>query len=400
MTRGHPASSIFGDPAPDPAEMHEDDPAHDAAGMDDVEPALQGDGPGRAQRVRERGTRRLIVLLVTLGLVVVAGTVGTFAFISLWSSGESSNDYAGDGSGTVSVVVHSGDTSRTIGAALEKAGVVKTARAFGDAAADDPESASIQPGTYALRSKMSAESALAMMLNGDNRTVPRVTIREGLWTSEVIAALSAGTGRPLADYQVALKDPAALGLPAVAKGKAEGYLFPATYEFEADATAAGQLHTMVAKSLEELGRLGVTDDDMQRTLTIASIVEAEVRAAPDRPKVARVIENRLAKPMRLEMDSTVHFVSQRRGKAGTTPAERLSRSPYNTYVVTGLPPGPIDSPGLSAMEAAISPAPGSWLYFVAVNPDTGETRFSVDEAGHGANAKLFEKWCSDHPGKC
>ncbi|MDQ5841620.1 MAG: endolytic transglycosylase MltG, partial [Chloroflexota bacterium] len=254
--------------------MHEDDPAHDAAGMEDLAPAPQGDGPRRAERVRERGTRRLIVLLVTLGLVVVAGTVGTLAFLSLWSSGESSNDYAGDGSGKVSVVVRSGDTSRTIGATLEKAGVVKTARAFGDAAADNPEAASIQPGTYAMRTQMSAASALAMMLNSDNRTVPRVTIREGLWTSEVIAALSAATGQPLADYQVALKDPAALDLPAVAKGRAEGYLFPATYEFETSTTAAEQLHTMVAKSLEELGRLGVTGNETQRVVTIASIVEA------------------------------------------------------------------------------------------------------------------------------
>jgi UPF0755 protein len=191
-----------------------------------------------------------------------------------------------------------------------------------------------------------------------------------------------------------------LGLPAAARGRAEGYLFPSTYEFDTDATAAEQLQTMVAKSLEELGRLGVTGNRMQRVLTIASIVEAEARATPDRPKVARVIENRLARSMRLQMDSTVHFVSQRRGKAGTTQAERLSRSPYNTYLVTGLPPGPIDNPGLSAMKAAVSPVPGSWMYFVAVDPETGATRFAVDGAGHAANAKLFQKWCSDHPGKC
>jgi UPF0755 protein len=401
MRRRHLASSIFGDPAHDPADVDvQEDPAHDAAGMADVAPALDGDGPRRAQRVRLRSTRRLIVLLVTLGLVVGAGSVAFFSVRSWISGVTASNDYAGDGSGKVSVVVHSGDTSRTIGATLEKAGVVKTARAFGDAAADSSESGSIQPGTYALRTKMSAVSALAMMLDGDNRTVPRVTIREGLWTSEVIAALSAATGRPLTDYQTALKDPAALGLPAAAKGRAEGYLFPETYTFETNASAADQLHTMVAKTLEHLDSLGVSDDKMQRVLTIASIVEAEARAAPDRPKVARVIENRLAKAMRLEMDSTVHFVSQRRGKAGTTDAQRLSKSPYNTYLVAGLPPGPIDNPGLAAMTAAVSPAPGSWVYFVAVNPDTGETRFTVDEAGHAANTKLFQKWCSDHPGKC
>jgi UPF0755 protein len=397
MRRRHLASSIFSDPAHDPAEVHghEDDLAHDVA------PAPHGgDRSRRAQRVRVRGTRRLIVLLVTLGLVIGAGAGAAVVLWPLVSGVTASNDYTGEGSRAVSVVVHGGDTSRTIGATLQKAGVVKTAKAFGDAAADNPQSGSIQPGTYALRANMSAVSALAMLLDPANRTVPRVTIREGLWTSEVISALSAATGRPLADYQVALKDPGALGLPAGAKGKAEGYLFPATYEFETNATASAQLQTMVAKSLEELGKLGVTADKMQRVMTIASIVEAEAKAKPDRPKVARVIENRLAKPMRLQMDSTVHFVSQRRGRAGTTQAERQGRSPYNTYVVAGLPPGPINSPGLSAMTAAVSPAPGSWIYFVTVNPDTGQTSFADDAAGHATNTKLFQKWCSDHPEKC
>jgi UPF0755 protein len=103
--------------------------------------------------------------------------------------------------------------------------------------------------------------------------------------------------------------------------------------------------------------------------------------------------------MPLQLDSTVSFISRRRGVT-TTDAERASKSPYNTYLVEGLPPGPIDSPGLAAMQAALNPTPGPWLYFVAVNPDTGETRFAVDASGHDANVKLFQKWCSDHPGKC
>jgi UPF0755 protein len=346
------------------------------------------------------GRRRFIVMFVALALVAGAGAAAISVLRPLVSSLTSSNDYLGAGSGTVTVVVRTGDAGRTIGAALENAGVVKSAKAFIDAAAKDPRSGSIQPGTYTLRSHMSAASALATLLDPANRTVPRVTVREGLWVSEVIRALSAGTGQPLADYTAALKDPAALGLPTVAKGNAEGYLVPSTYEFEAHTPAAEQLHTMVAKSLEELGKLGVTPDQMQRVLTIASIVEAEASASADRPKVARVIENRLSRPMLLQLDTTVSFISQRRGKVGTTDAERASKSPYNTYLFAGLPPGPIDSPGLSSMQAAINPAPGPWFYFVAVNPDTGETRFAVDAAGHAANVKLFQKWCSDHPGKC
>lgn len=349
---------------------------------------------------RHVGRRRALVLLVTLALVAGTGAAAVSVLWPVVSSLTESNDYTGSGSGVVTIVVHSGDSSRSIGTALDKANVVKSAKAFGDAAASNLRSASIQPGTYTLRSGMSGESALAMLLDPANRTVPRVTIREGLRTSEIISALAAATGRKPAEYSVALTNPAVLGLPAAAKGQAEGYLYPSTYEFAADATADEQLRMMVSKSLSELGKLGVTKAKVHEVLTIASIVEAEVRAKSDRPKVARVIANRLAKAMPLQMDSTIHFVSRRRGKAGTTTAERLRRSPYNTYLVAGLPPGPIDSPGLSAMRAAVRPAPGPWLYFVAVNPATGQTRFAADAAGQAANVRLFLRWCSSHPGKC
>jgi len=398
MKKRHLETAIFGDPEHDPDEPHgraSDDPVGSPG-----EPPRRGRAESRRAHRRRKGRRRIIVLLVALVVVAGALFVAITVLRPLVSSPTASNDYVGSGSGKVSVVVHDGDATRTIAAMLAKAGVVKSAEAFTDAAAKDPRSLAIRPGTYTLHAKMSAGSALAMLLDPANRTVPRVTIREGLWVSEAIKELSARTGRPLADYTLALQDPVMLGLPTAAMGNAEGYLFPSTYEFDANTTAAEQLHTMVAKSLEELGKLGVTPDKMQRVLTIASIVEAEAKANADRPKVARVVENRLAIQMPLQMDSTVHFISGRRGKAGTTDAERLSKSPYNTYLVAGLPPGPIDSPGLSAMKAAVSPTAGPWLYFVAVNPETGETRFAVGPDGHAANVKLFQKWCSDHPGKC
>ncbi len=392
MKKRHLDTAIFGDPAPDPT------PGQEQTGAE-VAPGQHRGASRRAQHQRVQGRRRMVVMLLTLGLVAGGGFAAYSALAPLVSSLTASNDYTGNGSGTVSVTVHSGDTGRSIGATLEKAGVVKTAKAFANAAAANPRGGSIQPGHYSLRLRMSGVSALAMLLDPANRTVPRVTIPEGKWTSETIRLLSAATGRPLADYEVALKDPAALGLPAAANGDTEGYLFPATYEFGKDTTASEQLQTMVAKSLEELGNIGVDPAQMQRILTIASLVQAEARAAADFPKVARVIDNRLARPMSLQLDSTVSFIAGRR-EVTTTNAERASKSRYNTYLVAGLPPGPIDSPGLSAMKAALNPAPGPWLYFVAVNPVTGETRFAVDAAGHAANVAVFQKWCKDNPGKC
>jgi UPF0755 protein len=393
MKKRHLDTAIFGDPAHDPT------PGDEQTGAAAVAPGQHRGERRRAQRRRVQGRRRMAVMVLTLGLVAGGGFAAYSALAPLVSSLTASNDYTGNGSGAVPVTVHSGDTGRSIGATLEKVGVVRTAKAFSDAAAANPQGGSIQPGDYSLRKRMSATSALAMLLDPANRTVPRVTIPEGKWTSETIRVLSAATGRPLADYEAALKDPAALGLPAAAGGDAQGYLFPATYEFGKTTTAAEQLHTMVAKSLEELGNIGVDPAQMQRVLTIASLVQAEAKAAADFPKVARVFDNRLARPMALQLDSSVSFLAGHR-EVTTTNAERASKSPYNTYLVAGLPPGPIDNPGLTAVEAALNPAPGPWLYFVAVNPVTGDTRFAVDAAGHAANVRIFQKWCSDHPGRC
>lgn len=353
----------------------------------------------RMRRRRRRG-RRIVVLTLALALVAGGGFVAFTYLRPLVVSLTASNDYTGSGTGSVSVTVHGGDTGRTIGATLEQAGVVKTAKAFADVAANNPNAGSIQPGTYTLHEHMSAAAALTMLLDPRNRKVPQVTLREGLWKAEVFHLLAAATGQPIGDYLTAASDPAALGLPAEARGNLEGYLFPATYDFDKSAPAAAQLQTMVAKAVSELQSLGVPPAAMERTLTIASIVEAEARSAADRPRVARVIENRLAHGMPLQMDSTVHYLTQQRGHASTTNAERAVKSPYNTYLSKGLPPGPIDSPGEASLQAAAHPAPGNWLYFVTVNPDTGETRFAATFAQQQANEKLFMQWCTAHPDRC
>jgi UPF0755 protein len=379
---------------------HPADPADQGDPVRPADAAAAGGARLRRRRRRHRRSRRLIVLLVTLALVGGAGVVAIQVLKPMVAGLTASNDWTGTGTGKATVVVHSGDAGRTIGVALQKAGVVKTSKAFADVAAGNPQAGSIQPGTYALRTRMSAASALDMLLDPANRTVPTVTVREGLWKNEVIKALAEGTGRPLAEYQAALKNPAGLGLPASARGNVEGYLFPATYEFEADAGATIQLRTMVAKTVAQLRAGKVAPADAQRVLTVASIVEAEAQRDADRGKVARVVGNRLARKMKLQMDSTVHYVVQRRGGVATSDAERATRSRYNTYYATGLPPGPIGNPGRASITAAARPTPGPWLYFVAVNPDTGETRFAADAAGHRANEKLFNTWCAAHKDRC
>lgn len=328
-----------------------------------------------------------------------AGYEGLSALHNPFSSMFASKDYTGSGTGTVSVTIAEGQSGRSIGQTLAADGVVKTAGAFDDAAAKNPNSGSIQPGVYQLRQHMSAASALAMLLDPSARITEKVVVREGLRATAVIALLSQQTGQPLSAYQAALKDPASIGLPAFAKGKAEGLLFPATYSFQPGSSAKAQLTQMVTAAKQALATAHVSDAQAERVLTIASIVQVEARAAADGPKVARVLDNRLAQNMKLQLDSTVSYVTGKPGVA-TTAADRANPSPYNTYVHYGLPPGPISNPGLAAIQAAMHPATGTWLYFVTVNPITGDTRFATTEKQAQANTALFQAWCSAHSAQC
>ncbi|GAA4121115.1 endolytic transglycosylase MltG [Knoellia locipacati] len=386
MSQNHLDTTIFGEPPPEEQR--------------------------RRRRRRQRGKGRRVLTLLVAVVLVGAATATAFTLLkplvsSITGGGSSdAEDFPGPGEGDVQVTVKAGDSGESIASALKAAGVVKTRTAYLDASAADPEqSARIQAGTYSLKKGMKAIDAFTMLTDPANRAVARATIPEGLWVSEIFARLSKATGVPLKDYQAAAKNPAALGLPASAKGRLDGYLFPSSYEFDDKVPAAAQLKQMVAMTIAELTKAGVKPEDYNRILTVASIVEGEVNGDADRAKVARVIENRLDDPNgptigRLQMDSTVHYIEQKRGRAGTSNEARNSDSPYNTYKVKGLPPGPINSPGAASIEAAAAPADGPWFYFVAVNPDTGETKFAVTQAEHDANVREFNAWCSANKDKC
>ena len=397
----HLESSIFGDrddhpdalPAGSPAAAHE--PARDSRRRSSRRSG-RSTGPRRA---KPSIWRRLLVIVLALAVV---GGGATVAFVVLRPVVEGfleSNDYPGPGEGEVKVTVAPGSGGSAIADLLVTEGVVKTSKAFNDAAAADEKATGIQPGVYTLKKQMSAGGALAVLVDPANRVINRVVIPEGLWATEIYAKLSKQTGIPVASYTAAAKNGAALGLPSSAKGNVEGYLFPASYEFDPGSSAADQLKRMVGQSTKRLAALGIAPDKMEKVVIVASLVEAEASRPADRPKVARVVENRLADGMRLQLDSTVSYAAGRR-TATTTNQERASNSPYNTYKVAGLPAGPISNPGESAIEAAAKPAPGDWTYFVTVNPTTGETKFTNDYKQHLANVKEFQAWCQANKGKC
>jgi UPF0755 protein len=158
---------------------------------------------------------------------------------------------------------------------------------------------------------------------------------------------------------------------------AEGLLFPAQYSFEDGTSALQAIQAMVdrfrAEPIAQQILLGNKKFSPLQLLTIASIVQAE-GDEKDFAKVSQVILNRLKIGMPLQMDSTVHFVKKVRGQIFLSSQSTLLNSPYNTYRKYGLPPGPIGSPGISAMSATLNPTAGDWLYFITVAP--GDTRFT------------------------
>ncbi len=356
--------------------------------------AASGDVP----RGRPSVLRRLVVIV--LALAVIGGGVGV-AYKVLRPVVEgflASNDYPGPGTGEVRVTIDAGSNGTAIAQALADKDVVKSSKAFVDAAGNDPRSAGIQPGIYTMKKQMKASDALALLVDPKNRLVTRVVIPEGLWASEIYAKLSAASGIPVSEYVQAAKQVDQLGLPPSAKGNIEGYLFPASYEFGSTSTALDQLKQMVAESTKRLEALGISPDRMERVVTVASLVEGEAKIEADRSKVARVVENRLAAKMSLGFDSTVNYIFRKRGVP--TQAMLDSKSPYNTRRFPGLPPGPISNPGESALRAAAQPVAGPWLYFVTVNLDTGETKFAATYEEHQRNVAQFQKWCTDNKGKC
>lgn len=291
-------------------------------------------------------------------------------------------DYPGPGSGEVVVEVAPGDSTSAIGETLEAADVVASSQAFVDVAAGDERALGIQPGSYTMLKQMSAEGALERLLDPASRVQTEVVIPEGLRLSQVVDRLVAASGLPPADFERALQSPRGLGLPEYADGDAEGFLFPATYTFEPDTTARSMLRQMVQRFDQAAADVGLVEGAAaagytpREALTIASLVQAEV-VEPDFGKASRVVANRLAVGMKLQFDSTVNYAL---GEDDLTleDDQLATDSPYNTYLYTGLPPGPINSPGEAAMRAAIAPPPGDWVYFIAVSPDSDATRFTAD----------------------
>ena len=312
----------------------------------------------------------LVAFLLTLGVREVRGL------------GSSAPDFSCSQSSPteVTIQVKSGETGSSIARQLFSKGVTKSSQAFFRVAVSDPKAAQIAPGAHRLNKEICANEALNQLLDS-KRLTGLVNIVEGAWISEVLPQMyKAGfSTKEVSDALRGVEKPE--GFTSV-----EGLLFPAQYSFAQGTSAQTAITSMVSNSQRAMQEAGFFSSESkfsaQQLLIIASLIQAEGKLQDFR-KISQVIQNRLKIGMPLQFDSTVHYIKKLRGNIFLSTQSTLISSPYNTYKRYGLPPGPINNPGLSAMRAAVNPKPGNWIYFITVAPS--DTRFT-------ANLDEFNTW--------
>ncbi len=266
-------------------------------------------------------------------------------------------------------------------ALLEQGGVLRSRYAFDLLRVT--KGGRLRAGEYRFDHPASAVEIYGRVARGDVYT-RTVVIPEGYNLFDIARAVeTAGLGSA-AEFLAAERGNTDLIADLVRGSKPtslEGFLYPDTYRFSRHSTPAGMLAVMVKRFRQQTAALGMAADSM-RTVTLASIVEKEVGQSAERPLVASVFENRLAKGMPLQTDPTVIYAALLDGRyRGTIYASDLKAdSPYNTYRHPGLPPGPIASPGIASLRAVLHAPKTEYLYFVS--DGAGHTRFSTTLAEH------------------
>jgi UPF0755 protein len=333
------------------------------------------------------------VLLVALVLVGGSGYAVWMNLDSLTglTNPLESKDFQGPGGDPVDVEIPEGATGIAMGESLYEAGVVASVSAFTKAFEANPDSVLIRPGTHTMLEEMPARDAVALLVKNDTVDL-RLTIPEGYTVDQIVERAVQVTGLPAKGFEAALKKPAEIGLPKQADGEVEGWLYPDTYMIKPDDTAADLLSRMVDRTTSLLRKKDVPEAGWQAVLVKASLVEREGLHAEDKPKIARAIENRLEDDMILQIDATVAYGAGKPGTELTRDDLNDAKNRYNTYQHPGLPPGPIANPGEVSIDAVLNPAPGDWKFWVTVNLDTGETKFSETQPQHEEYVQELRAW--------
>jgi len=292
------------------------------------------------------------------------------------------NDYKRtSGVDRVEILVEPGDSGSKIAQKLRKAGVIKAEKVFYKIAINDKRSKSISPGIHEIDLRISASAAFEQLLD-PKRNRGLFGFVEGLRKNEILELLAKSnlvSGKYSGNTKIK---------ELYKTTNIEGFLFPAQYSIYPGSTFDQAIDQMVDRfyiAAENSGiEKGFKNYSPYELLIIASLLQSE-GDINDFPKIARVIYNRLEIGMPLQINATIDYATNTRGKI-RLPYKRLdTNSKYNTYKYRGLPPGPISNPGEKALEATVKPADGDWLYYVTVKPN--DTRFtkSFDQFNIWAN---------------
>lgn len=370
------------------------------AAQDDPRPDRR---PQSSKMRQRRRLRRTVVMLVVL--MLFAGTVyGAAMMLRDFLGLDDVTDYAGPGGEETVFTVPSGAGALAIGEGLETADIVADSATFVTALSAIAEGREVQPGEYEMRLQMSSSDAAEALLGADPSLVSYAAVARDLRQNEVFDILTESTGIPRAEFEALAAAPTQFGLPPQALSL-EGYLHPGEYRFDVEAGATDIIAEMVKATTGRLAQDGVTDPNKQyEILTIASIVQAEAGEG-DYATVAGSINNRLTPGNTetnglLQSDATVAYGLGKRTYQ-LTPEEKADTSnPYNTFANPGLPKGPIGSPSDEAIDATVNPADVPFYFWVTVNLDTAETKFSETYAEHLRYVAEYDAWCADNAGRC
>lgn len=333
-----------------------------------------------------------LIVVAGVGIVAVAGSLGDRVGDGL-AAGDDEETVEIEPGRRVEVVVPPGANAERIGEILQEAGLVRSVSQFETAVRAAGVDQTLQSGTYELITGSSLQEIIEELRAGPRVVVFDVTIREGLRVTEIIDVLAEASGIDRAVFVEALEsglvDTDLVALPeSPTLTDWEGLLFPDTYRFSEQATAAdmlGRLANTMEQRIDAVDWSGLEAAGFTRYegIIIASLIESEVRVAEERPLVSSVIYNRLEDGARLDIDATVLYAQ---GVRDPALIDVTFDSPYNTRVVAGLPPGPIAAPGLASLQAAAQPADTEFRYYVLAAED-GSHAFAETLDEHNANVQ-------------
>ncbi|MEA1903855.1 MAG: endolytic transglycosylase MltG [Actinomycetota bacterium] len=342
-------------------------------------------------RILKIATAIALVVIAAVAVIGGAGYLGRQVGAAIGPDDVTGTPVSVEPGLAVTVEIPAGSSGQDIGAMLAAQGIVHSALEFEVAVRNVDAGQRLQAGSYDFTTLMDPAEVVAMVVSGPAPAVYRVTVVEGLTVEEILVSLSEDTPHDYSDFETALLDdvvstslkemPTEIGLEDW-----EGLLFPDTYEFS-NSASAGDILQRMASTMEQ--RVNSIDwsawEDLGYTeyegIILASLIETEVLLDSERPTVSSVIHNRLANQWALDIDATVLYAL---GTHDVTQFDNTVDSPYNTYLVQGLPPTPIASPGRASLEAAAAPSTTPFFFYVLSDLE-GNHAFAETLDQHNAN---------------